>query len=55
MVLSLLAAELFDDFEKFYFTYVNCHVAGKFVRSYKTLEKAKEAIDIRNEWIGWGM
>ena len=27
---------------------------GRFVRSYKTLEKAKEAVDIRNEWIGWG-
>lgn len=47
-------AELFDDFEKFYFTYVKCHEAGKFVRSYKTLEKAKEAVCIRNEWIGWG-
>ena len=47
-------AELFDDLEKFYFTYVKCHEAGKLVRSYKTLEKAKEAVDIRNEWIGWG-
>lgn len=27
---------------------------GKFVRSYKNLEKAKEAVSIRNEWIGWG-
>ena len=47
-------AELFDDLEKFYFTYVKCHEAGKFVRSFKTLKKAKEAVCIRNEWIGWG-
>lgn len=47
-------AKLINDFEKFYFTYVNCHEAGKFVRSYKNLEKAKEAVSIRNEWCGWG-
>lgn len=47
-------AKLINDLDKFYFTYVNCHEAGKSVRSYKHLEKAKEAVSIRNEWIGWG-
>jgi hypothetical protein len=47
-------AKLINDLEKIYFTYVNCREAGKFVRSYKNLEKAKEAVSIRNEWIGWG-
>ena len=45
---------LFNDLENIYFTYVKCHEAGKFVRSYKNLEKAKGAVNIRNEWIGWG-
>ncbi|MCM1225478.1 MAG: hypothetical protein NC548_64640 [Lachnospiraceae bacterium] len=30
------------------------HSYGKFVRSYKTLELAKEAALCRNDWIGWG-
>ncbi len=46
--------KLFDESEGFYCTYVKYHKAGDFVRSYKSLEKAKEAVDIRNEWIGWG-
>ena len=47
-------AKLFNDLENIYFTYVQCHEAGKFIRSYKKLEKAKKAVSIRNEWIGWG-
>jgi hypothetical protein len=46
--------KIFDEFEEFYHTYVVYHRAGKFVRSYKHLEKAKEAVSIRNEWVGWG-
>lgn len=46
--------KLFNDLENIYFTYVKCHEAGKFVRSYKDLEKAKGAVSIRNEWIGLG-
>ena len=38
------------NFEK----YIKYCKAGEFVRSYKTLEKAKEAVAIRNEWSGWG-
>lgn len=30
------------------------HDYGRFVRSYKTLELAKESVRYRNEWIGWG-
>lgn len=47
-------AKLFNDLENIYFAYVQCHEAGKFIRSYKKLEKAKKAVSIRNEWIGWG-
>lgn len=47
-------AKLFNDLENIYFTYVQCHEAGKFVRSYKKIEKAKKAVSARNEWIGWG-
>lgn len=47
-------AELFNDLENIYSTYVKCQETGKFVRSYKNLEKAKAAVSIRNEWIGWG-
>lgn len=47
-------AKLFNDLENIYFTYVQCHEAGKFVRSYKKIEKAKKAVSTRNEWIGWG-
>lgn len=47
-------AKLFNDLENIYFTYVQCHEAGKFIRSYKKIEKAKKAVSIRNEWIGWG-
>lgn len=46
------------------YTYLQCyekstiqdgiHSYGEFVRSYKTLELAKEAALFRNEWIGWG-
>lgn len=43
-----------DKFEDFYSTYVKYCKVGEFVRSYKTLKKAKEAVDIRNEWLGWG-
>lgn len=43
-----------EDFESFYRTYVKYDKAGEFVRSYKDLEKAKEAVAIRNEWCGWG-
>lgn len=46
--------KLMNDLDKLYFTYVSCHEARKFVRSYQNLEKAKEAVDVRNEWIGWG-
>jgi hypothetical protein len=46
--------KIFDEFEEFYHTYVVYHRAGEFVRSYKDLEKAKEAVGIRNEWVGWG-
>lgn len=45
-------AELFNDLENIY-SYVKCQETGKFVRSYKNLEKAKAAVSIRNEWIGW--
>ena len=37
-----------------YCDYVKNSKVGKFVRSYENLEKAKEAVCIRNEWIGWG-
>ena len=43
-----------NDFEELYCAYIKNSKVGRFVRSYKTLEKAKEAVDIRNEWIGWG-
>ena len=43
-----------NNFEALYCDYVKNSKVGKFVRSYKTLEKAKEAVCIRNEWIGWG-
>ena len=33
---------------------MKCQETGKFVRSYKNLEKAKEAASIRNEMAGWG-
>lgn len=46
--------EIFDDFEEFYDSYVTYNEKGEFVRSYKDLETAKEAVTIRNEWIGWG-
>ena len=32
--------KLLNDLDKIYFTYVKCHETGKFVRSYKDLEKA---------------
>lgn len=47
-------AELFNNLENIYSAYVKCQETGKFVRSYKNLEKAKAAVSIRNEWIGWG-
>lgn len=47
-------AKLFNDLENIYLTYVKCYEAGKFVHSYNDLEKAKGAVSIRNEWIGWG-
>lgn len=43
-----------NDFEEFYCAYIKNSKVGRFVRSYKSLEKAKEAVCIRNEWIGWG-
>lgn len=43
-----------NDIEKLYCDYVKNSKVGKFVRSYENLEKAKEAVCIRNEWIGWG-
>lgn len=46
--------KIFDEFEDFYCNYVRFHKPGEFVRSYKNIEKAKEAVSIRNEWIGWG-
>ena len=46
--------EIIKDFESFYCKYIKKRNIGKFVRSYKTIEKAKEAASIRNEWIGWG-
>ena len=46
--------ELFNDLENIYFNYVKDEEIGKFVRSYKNLEKAKEAASIRNEMAGWG-
>lgn len=45
---------IFDELEDCYSKYIKCHKVGEFVRSYKSLEKAKEAVCIRNEWIGWG-
>ena len=45
---------VFDEFEDFYSKYIKYYKTGEFVRSYKSLEKAKEAVGIRNEWIGWG-
>lgn len=47
-------AELFNNLENIYSAYVKCQETGKFVRSYKNLEKAKATVSIRNEWIGWG-
>lgn len=46
--------KVFDEVERFYSKYVCYHKAGDFVRSYKELEKAKDAVSIRNEWCGWG-
>lgn len=46
--------KIFGEFDDFYSKYIKYCKAGEFVRSYKSLEKAKEAVDIRNEWIGWG-
>ena len=46
--------EVISDFENYYCKYIKKRDIGKFVRSYKTIEKAKEAASIRNEWIGWG-
>ena len=43
-----------NDFEELYCAYIKNSKVGRFVQSYKTLEKAKEAVCIRNEWIGWG-
>ena len=42
------------DLDYLYTEYINNSDAGKFVRSYKTLEEAQKAVEIRNEWIGWG-
>lgn len=33
---------------------VRHNTPGKFIRSYKTLEQAKSAAMVRNEWCGWG-
>lgn len=49
-----LKAEEIDEFEELYCEKVICFKAGEFVRSYKNLEQAQNAADIRNEWIGWG-
>lgn len=46
--------EIINDFESYYCKYIKKRDIGRFVRSYKTIEKAKEAASIRNEWIGWG-
>jgi hypothetical protein len=46
--------KILEDFDEFYSTYITANRAGTFIRSYKTLEKAKEAVGIRNEWIGCG-
>lgn len=46
--------EIINDFENFYCKYIKRRNIGRFVRSYKTIEKAKKAAGIRNEWIGWG-
>lgn len=46
--------KILENPESFYRTYVNYDKAGDFVCSYKDLEKAKEAVCIRNEWCGWG-
>lgn len=35
-------AELFNNLENIYSTYVKCQETGKFVRSYKNFEKEKE-------------
>ena len=36
-------AKLFNDLENIYFTYVQCHEAGKFIRSYKKNRKSRES------------
>ena len=46
--------KIFGEFDGFYSKYIKYCKAGEFVRLYKSLEKAKEAVDIRNEWMGWG-
>lgn len=47
--------KVFDKLEDICNTYyVIYNKPGEFVRSYKTLEKAMEAVSIRNEWVGWG-
>ena len=46
--------EIIENFEQLYRSFIMNNKFGKFVRSYKTIEQAKEAASIRNEWIGWG-
>ena len=43
-----------EDFKNFYNEYVRDCRAGEFSRSYKELDKAKEAVVARNEMCGWG-
>lgn len=49
-----LNVEAFEEFENYYSSYVLYQKRGDFVRSYSTLDKAKAAVAVRNEWIGWG-
>lgn len=49
-----LNVEAFGEFENYYSSYVMYQKRGDFVRSYRTLKKAKAAVATRNEWIGWG-
>ena len=43
-----------EDFENFYNKYVRDHKPGEFHRSYRELDKAKEAVIAKNEKDGWG-
>ena len=51
-ILSVLNSKS-ENIDKIY-QLVRHNTPGKFIRSYKTLEQAKSAAMVRNEWCGWG-